>query len=761
MKKIIFPLLMVLSCQFGVLTVSGAEILPESAKKLYPAPRFLPPAGHPRVLARPEDLETMRKNFKAPENSVSARMLKRSADALKSGKLDPKLNRHRYGVYDERIINGIQAKAYLYLLFGKIEDGQAAIKALNEYLDTMDLNMKGDVTRARGEVIFTIALVYDWCYPLLNSAQKKFYIRRGEEIAKDMEIGCPPVKQKGNITGHAGEAQLLRDLLSYGIAIYDEKPTMYLICAGRFFALMEEPRNFFYPSGRHHQGCMYGSYRFQWDLFAGHLFRRMGIDKIYSPAIKEMKKEIFYSRLPDGSFIPDGDHFLPRGRFMSFPESLLLFYSYLDDPELKAEFYNQRGSIYARTSPFNFLIFNNPNLKAVPAKELPLSCIYSDPIGGLTARSSWGMGKNADAAVVYMQGGGRRFGNHQHADAGSFQIYYKGLLAADPGQYLGYGTPYDWGFTKGSISHNLMLIYDKDEKVNRLAGNDGGQRRAGDLIEPENMKILLGEKFDYGSTPFAAFGPNKIYPLYNYLECDIAPAYSGKAKFYRRSMVYLNDNFANAKGMLLVFDRVTSAKKEFSKHWIMHSFMKPVWNTERKRFEVENTIDNCSGRLEVIPLLPEKFKTTVSPSVEFFGRKLPPPIPNAPNGKSSRLEILPDAPAERDVFLVALPFGDAGKSLEVTPEYRREGDFYAVTAGDWKVFFPAEDKVSSGKFTITADKANQKILLTSLNGTFTVSGLGFTTLPEKSGALFFVAPKAGKYEIIPGTKTGSPLPSYQ
>lgn len=767
MKKILFCFLAAISCYLpfchaaGKAAAKDRELLPKSAEKLYPKPRFLPPSRHPRVLARPEDIDRMRRDFKAPENAVSAAMLKRLAASLKSGKLDPARDRHRFGVFNERTLAAIRCNAYLYLLYGDIATGEKAITALKEFLETYQLNMRGTVTRNRGDLIYTMALVYDWCYFLLKPEDRKLFIARTEEIASKMEIGCPPVKQKGNITGHAGEEQLLRDLMAFGIAAYDEKPTLYLVCAGRFFSQMERARNFFYPSGRHHQGCMYGPFRFQCDLYAGHLFRRMGLREVYTPEIINMKNGFLYSRLPDGSFIPDGDHFLPRGRFMTNTEMLLLFYSFTGDPEVKAEFYRNRGEIFKRTSPLEFLLYNRTEIKPKEDPDRPLSCFFPDPLGGMIARSGWGMGKNADTAVVYMQGAGIRFGNHQHADAGSFQIYYKGALATDPGQYLGYGTPYDWTFTKGSASHNLLLIYDEKEQGHRFTGNDGGQRRAGGLMEPETLDILLGGKYDSGKTLAGDFGPNRQLPLFSYLKSDLAVAYGPKVKRYARSMVFVNAPLENAKGALVVYDDVETAKPEHRKIFITHTLMKPEWKSDRGRFEVENTLNFCSGRLECVPLLPEKFKVNVAPSVEFFGRTVEPPIPQDDTGKSSKLEIMPEAQSSRDRFLTVFLFGDAGTSFTLQPKRSADGEFFAADLGKFKVFFPAEPAgVKASSFTIKADADGQNMILTGLDGTYEISGVGaFKVAPER-GTLFFVAAKAGAYTVKKVPSSRLPAPDY-
>lgn len=52
-------------------------------------------------------------------------------------------------------------------------------------------------------------------------------------------------------------------------------------------------------------------------------------------------------------------------------------------------------------------------------------------------------------AVVQMRIGERFFGNHQHKDFGTFQIYYRGPLAISSGVYDLYGSE-QWGRRRGA-----------------------------------------------------------------------------------------------------------------------------------------------------------------------------------------------------------------------------------------------------------------------------------------------------------------------
>ena len=68
-------------------------------------------------------------------------------------------------------------------------------------------------------------------------------------------MGYPPPKTHA-VTGHYSEWMLMRDMLSTGLAIYDEFPEMYQIAANRFFGLFVPVRDWWYQGHAFHQGLL-------------------------------------------------------------------------------------------------------------------------------------------------------------------------------------------------------------------------------------------------------------------------------------------------------------------------------------------------------------------------------------------------------------------------------------------------------------------------------------------------------------------------
>ena len=115
-------------------------------------------------------------------------------------------------------------------------------------------------------------------------------------------------------------------------------------------------------------------------------------------------------------------------------------------------------------------------------------------------------GPDSSDVVAEVKGGGYHFGNHQHADAGSFQIYYRGLQAAKLAQYKFYGTPYDMNFAKRSIAQNMMLVLDPQEKFGRALANDGGSRFL-QTYPRTPQQATTDPTFHYGRVVSCGFGP--------------------------------------------------------------------------------------------------------------------------------------------------------------------------------------------------------------------------------------------------------------
>ena len=114
-----------------------------------------------------------------------------------------------------------------------------------------------------------------------------------------MECGYPP-RNNEPIAGHSSEWMILRDMLSAGIAIYDEYPDMYNHVIKMMFKDYLPVRNYIYSGHNYHQGTSYVNVRFSNDLFSLWILQRMGAGAIYNPAQQFVLYDFLYRRRPDG-----------------------------------------------------------------------------------------------------------------------------------------------------------------------------------------------------------------------------------------------------------------------------------------------------------------------------------------------------------------------------------------------------------------------------------------------------------------------------
>jgi len=719
------------------------------AKNPYAEPPFLPPSEHPRVFLRREHIPALR----AKLTGTLRAELEKQANQKGDGVLPAATNKER-GNFSKGVGHTILANAYLGLLDGDDARRQRAVDMFINYFRTVEFAEKRDVTRDYGLMLMTGGLVYDWCYDLLTPEWKKQFINDALELASIMEIRYPPTRQSA-ITSHGGEAQLLRDQLVVGIAVYDEFPEWYRIGAGRFFQDFVPARNFFFPSHRHHQGESYGPYRFQWSMFATWLFDRMGAGPVFTAEQAKVPYSWLYMRRPDGQLIRDGDTFL-SGPYWKFPLMLMLTASYYNDPYLEHEYRRQIAVTGRELTPLWRALFHNPELKAKPPLDLPLTKFFAEPLGAMVARTGWRQGAWSGAVVCEMKGAGYHFNNHHHLDAGAFQIYYRGGLATDAGCYGHYGTPYDWHWNKRSIAHNTLLLYDP-ETVDATK-HDGGQNYPNNRREPATLQILKGKGYKDGSVLAHAFGPNPTRPFFSHIKTDLTPGYADRATRIERSCVFLNLAGAGSAAALVTLDRIVVARPKLKPVWLLHSVNEPRLTGQRAT--IARPEAPYGGQLVCDTLLPRAadLVTIGSPTgqAKVFGQTFEADRPTAESG-GWRVEVSPRKTSERTLFLHALQVGDAGRTA-LPAEVVEADKLIGARIGDEAVLFAKDGKPLAGPLDLTlAGKDPVRVVLADLApGFWGVEGSPHQTEAAEDGKVICLRLLPGRHRLIRASERSLP-----
>jgi heparin/heparan-sulfate lyase len=665
------------------------------------------PAEHPRLYLRAADVANLPQRMAHPVLApVVTRLRKMAAQSPQAR---------------------VEWEALNYLAQPDAAKGRATIVDTLALLKACKLADKQDACRETGRMMVTGAIVYDWLYPLLTAEQKREFVMELVRLAKTQECGYPPL-HGGSVTGHASEAMIMRDMLSAGIAIFDEEPEMYRLAAGRFFREHLPARNWFYPGNAYHQGDSYGLHRYSWDLFPLFIFDRLGAGNVYNPEQRYVPYHALYTTRPDGQRLRGGDSFkvsTARGTPWSEFGSTVLTASYYGDGVLLSQFLKQGGT-GAGEMIFE-LLWRDPDLVAKPIATLPLSRYFAAPFGWMVARTGWG----EDAVIVELKINEYNFGNHQHADAGAFQLYARGALAIDSGLYEGgssgnYGSPHGKNYYWRTIAHNSLLVFDPAEKFakNPDYGNDGGQRLPNNRSEPRTLDDLLNPAKGYrtGKVLAHGFGPDASVPDYTLLQGDLTAAYSAKVRGVTRSFVFLNLKNSSVPGALIVFDRVVSADAVFRKFWLMHTLEEP--RLAGTRATVERTEHGARGQLNLDVLWPAADNADVSkvggPGKEYwvFGKNYANDVPVARREKTSletgdwRIEVSPKQAAAEDLFFTVMQTTDrtAPKRLPVTriEAGERVGCVIAGAEATWVVLLRKDSQRSAAEVRINVTAANAR-----------------------------------------------------
>ncbi|MFN0254380.1 hypothetical protein [Pedobacter ureilyticus] len=543
-------------------------------------PKIVPPSGHPRLWVNQETLPIIRKRLADTAHATAWNTVKAKAKSPYYFAFD----KDKEVFHNEELEKVIEAKAFYFLMTEDKEVGKEAVQLASDYLSVLEFGnvSYGDITREVGRAIYTASLVYDWCYPLMNTDSRAQLRKDLMRLATDMEMGWPPFFGiESVVNGHGNEAQICRDFLSMSIAIYDEDPLPYKYTSYWVLDQLVPLRKFEYQSPRHNQGVDYGGYRFGWEMHAAWLYYRMIGYPVFDDNIKNLAEYWLYMRTPDGKMLRDGDMFNVKysasdNFYWKNPQTMLLCYAYSGNRIIKGEFVKQGG---LKDNPVLFLLLDDPALKPdFDLNQLPLTKDFGPVLNSMIARTGWEENKNSGNVVVELKGGGFHFGNHQHADAGALQIYHRGIQVGDLGLYLSYGSPYDFNFNKRSVAHSMMLVRDpKEPLLFRTKTNDGGTRFSQRF--PRTVKEVLNDAwFQTGFVRSSTVGSDPLKPSFSYFNVDITNAYSEKVEDYTKSMLFLNLKRTDVPAVMILLDRIVSKTADMKKYWQINTIRKPIYD---------------------------------------------------------------------------------------------------------------------------------------------------------------------------------------
>lgn len=557
----------------------------------YKLPPILPPADHPRLMLRKEDIKRIRT---ASAGSVAEKLFLELCELSIEG-IGADASR---GTYHLKEYLALEAKALRSLLEGDRARGREVVDILLGLMRSIYVYDAHMQARFSGHFIFLAAEVYDWCYPLITCEERLEIIGVCESLAeKHFEMGYPPARQAA-ISGHGSEAQLLRDLLAFSIAVYDERPDIYNYCAGRLFEEYLPVYQTFFMGEFHPQGPCYGAYRYSWTMWFGLLIYSMSKERVLTPGTVSMADSLLYLRRSDGEAMRLGDDYNETKALYThknpFFVPMFLAAAYSGDAIWYAEaqdqmreeyllplhwgydFYDEGAYGEGVISPSVYMIWNRLT-PPTEARKLKNSRHFGWPIGVSVY--------NDGQRTVLMKLGCLWGSNHDHLDTGCFQIYDGEILASDSGVYDSYGTPHRKKYAIQTLAHNCITV---DGKGTRTPCGRREPETLEDWLRDYRMaRIISHTEADDGCT----------------LEGDLSDAYADTCSFVTRKMVW--EASRGERGTLTVYDEIAPKKEDAEVKFLIHCQSRPIVR------ENEIIIEGKSRELHCRILSPDKTEIAV------------------------------------------------------------------------------------------------------------------------------------------------------
>ena len=730
----------------------------------YTTPSVKPTKGqHPRVLFNANDLTGIKNALNNGQNVKAAQEFRKQVDLKETGALPAAWAHGDNGTHNfsGQVLSNIMALALDYQLTKNEISGYQAILAAKNYLKTIDVqSFKPDPERTMGNIMYVMACVYDWCYPLL-SAQDKTQIVLGVQkkccesthmSRANNEIGFPP-SGLGAVAGHGCEFQLLRDYLAFAIAIYDEYPGWWNYIGGRFYEQYVPVRNEFYKAGMVPQGVsQYVQIRFASDCYSALLIKAMtGSIPYDADGMKQVMRTIYSHELPSGTFA-SGDGSTATKELMDYGMAAMISSHLFNDATIRAQFEKNKNSYsvfgdgqYGLQQVVGYaseeLICSSGEVKAAADIHEGMDLIVYNGgwLGQMIARNTWG----STQAAVLMKIGVRADSNHGHQDAGQFQIYYQGLLAGDTGVYGSYGKEHWKKYHQATIAHNSLLIngagqISHTEETGKLSGWTDGSYDTG---------VVTGYAYGYDDA-------EKKTPTYAYVAGNITKAYgtSNVSEVTRRMLAVYKTSNSNVPMYFFVFDNITAKSASYKKTFLLHTVGTPEVNAAKKTV----TVTSGSGKLVLQSVFGgDNFEAIGGTGKNYWvdGQQIESNREPYEDGFWGRVEISPNTGKTTDQLLNVMFVCDKSKSPNLTATQISSNDVKGAVIGNTAAVFVVDQNRRSTGFTFTSTGSGTLNYYVSgvKAGKWTVKvGSNVQTVEADSagGLLVFSAP-AGSVTLAP------------
>ena len=643
----------------------------------YNKPRITPPSEHPRLLFKETDRARIESGLTDVENKRAYELWRRVCkkdfrhfyDDIKAGK------------YNLMVCFMIESKALEAWLEKDEEKARELIDTVIKIIDLYqsDRNKNLMLCRFTGHLVYVTSCMYDWLYQYLTDGEKAHIISRCEELLSGgMEMGYPPTRQR-DIHSHAHEMQLLRDMISFAIAVYDERPDIYDYCAGRIFDDYVPFYRFSFSSGISNQGAAYGAYRHCAPLWCQLIFYAMSGERIFDKCVEDASDCYYYITRADGENLRLGNDCNDDkggGLSIKHPFTVVSFlagavtgnetyrryyFENFHDEQMLPTVYDiglYKYSTYGEgmLSPVTHLVFNRivPTFEPKPYEKTR----YFPYPSGITVYKDEEKG-----TTVYMKIGELWSQGHEHYDTGDFQIYHNGILASSSGSYHVYGNNHYYNYLTRTAAHNCLTVL--DPSVTTLGTRELYPEGTTELINDGGTR-MPSPTTDYNKEPDLATAWQRDMQMARVishtegddlveLAGDLTEAYSHTCERVIRKMTFEPNE--GECGVFTVSDEVVARSEDFIKCFHLHTMAEPVIEGNMI------TVEYKGGRLTCTVIEPENadIKAIGGGDMRFTVNGAPVPCDETENRECGwgQVMITPTDRSKEHHFKVRMEIGDA------------------------------------------------------------------------------------------------------
>ena len=743
-----------------------------------------PTADHPRLLITKDSIPNIKKALEDKTDPTVKRFYTLlNTTEPNNGKLGkPQTNfdgRNGLHNYDKSILELIQVKALAYVIGGHEVYGYQALHYMKQFLRTLDIQyISSNMEREYGNTMFTAALVYDWCYDLLTEEDKRQFIAAVENKTASgycgdpsytttehykwkMSVGFPPTKI-GAVSGHGSERQILRDYLSVAVAFYGDNNSWWNYIAACVYSEYVPVRNYYFQSGLSQQGTgVYVSGRHISDMYSAWILLTATGSQPYENIDKTVRNFLGYEIAP-GKIFSDGDG---TGSIQNNYEFKALSYmtAYLfADEAMLAQAKSMtptkafQSDTIELTSAMYIALCGMSDIEPGEDKYegMPLIQYNDSPVGQYVTHEAFGV---KDSATVLMRIKERTTANHEHADAGTFMIYYKGMLTADGGVYKGYSSDHTRYYHQATVSHNGLLIYNPDVPettapylsattiANMKKWYSGGQiwpTEASTLAELKTNKYLTGKVVGHRH---AYLNGDTSKPLYAYINGNITEAYhEDTVDHVGRRMLTVYTQNEDVPMVFFVYDNITADNASFKKTFLLHicSADAPTISQANKTVITENG----DGRLVLSCLTDDVTITGVGGKNNNYSTNGMQNTVATDTGVWGRVEISPNSNAKSHKFLNSIYVTDKGNTTHYESKPITNVSANKLSAGD------VEGCVFNKSIAAVFAKKNIKSSSDFMN-----TNISFTTAGNSNMSYYVDGLAAGTWQITVKNNAGTTI----